>query len=338
MPRPFVHIKATNRLSTYRQHLEAHLPDFRVLDGVVGITLNGGMSRGYADQLSEIDVTIYLEAPTYADWQSGNAPLPLGICIIDGMLYDIKVVDIEAERTRTWEDDALWDASYAEILHDPAGRVAQLLERKLRQFPTPEMAGGFLFQCWWTFRLATDIWLLREDALQGHQMLNQAVVDLTKAVFLANREFVPHEKWLIHLSRSLQWTPDDWPDRLANAMRTGDLSLASLRQRQRVIETLWDEVDVFARRDFPALPVRVMQKSVYDLLLMLAEKERVAIATWQSVSTLDALNRAPFFGIARVEGEWIVLDRAKLLALDPGAMYVWHYEVVQAVIARAAQT
>jgi len=35
------------------------LPRFKEFPGVVGITLNGGLSRGYADHLSEIDVTFY---------------------------------------------------------------------------------------------------------------------------------------------------------------------------------------------------------------------------------------------------------------------------------------
>ena len=39
-------------------HLEKMLPEFEALPGVVGLTLNGGLSRGYADHLSKIKVQL----------------------------------------------------------------------------------------------------------------------------------------------------------------------------------------------------------------------------------------------------------------------------------------
>jgi hypothetical protein len=63
-------------------------------------------------------------------------------------------------------------------------------------------------------------------------MFNQAVVSLVKALFIANKEFIPHQKWLIHMSRSLKWTPNDWEDRLRGAMSTGDMTISSLKQRR----------------------------------------------------------------------------------------------------------
>lgn len=334
MARPFVQVQSANQIDKLRQHLDALLPRFEALSGVVGITLNGGMSRGYADHLSEIDVTFYLTAVTYADWQAGHAPIPLGIGMIDGALYDVHVVDLAAERTRDWEDDALWDASYAQVLWDPTGQVAQLLQEKADSFPSPGQAGGYLFSCWWYFRLAGDIWRHRGDGLQGHAMLNQAVVALVKALFVANRELVPHEKWLVHMSRTLAWTPARWDARLGEAMQTGDLSPTSLLPRQAVIESLWDEVDTFARRDVPTLPVRMMQKTLYDLLMLLVENETVSVADWQAQAGLDLLNRAPFHGVVRVDADRIRLDKARLAACGPDDLYAWHYEIVQAALAQ----
>jgi hypothetical protein len=331
MTRPRVQIHTPNHVSALRRHLEAQLPQFRALPGVVGITLNGGMSRGYADHLSEIDVTLFLTTEAYAQWQNGAAPLPVGIVVIAGALYDLKIVDFQAEKDRAWEADTLWDASYAEILFDPQQVLAPLLAEKLAHFPQPQDAEGDLFRCWWYFRLAGDIWIHREDVLQGQQMLNQAVVYLVRALFLANREFVPHEKWLLHLSRSLEWQPPAWESRLQEAMNTGDMSKSGLQKRQAGIEQLWDEIDARIALGFPALPVRMMQKTFYDLLHWLAEKETVSSAEWQTRAGLGMLNGATFYGLVTRHADQIHLERDRLLQIGPDELYSWHYAVVAAV-------
>lgn len=328
MPRPSVCVQSENQIAALRQRLAALLPELVALPGVLGIVLGGGMSRGYADHLSEIDLTLYLTSDAYRRWMGGHAPLPQGIAVLGGALCDIRLADLDAERAAAWSDDALWDASYAEVLHDPQGLVAQLLSAKLATHPRPEDAEGPLFSCWWYFRLAGDIWLHRGDVPQGHHMLGQAVVMLTKALFLANGERVPHEKWLLHMSRSLPWLPARWPERLAAAMATGDMGLAGLRQRQAAIQSLWEEVDAFARG---ALPVPMMQRTFYRLLLLLAERGALPLAEWQRHADRSLLSSEPFHSLVRVEGDMVALDRDLLRQIGPDAMYAWHYQVVRAV-------
>ncbi len=332
MSRPVVQVEGENLASDLRRHLEAHLPAFRSIPGVVGITLNGGLSRGYADELSEIDVTLYLDSATHAAWQAQRSPVALGIVVIDGQLYDIKVVDFARERERAWESDALWDASYAEILHDPTGDIQALLAEKLRERPTADDAAGHMMQCWWYYRLAGDIWIRRNDAVQGHAMLNQAVVALVKALFCANQEFVPHEKWLFHLSRSLAWLPDGWPARLTAMLGTGDMSIDSLAARQAVIDALWRETDAYlVAHHFDGAPLHAMQVSTYRMLDFLARRGSVTLAEWRAQGFGGVPNYEPFHSVVRVEGETIILDRQRLLGLRPDTMYAWHFAVADAV-------
>lgn len=44
MNRPQVQIESENKIATLRRHLEKMLPEFEALPGVVGLTLNGGIS------------------------------------------------------------------------------------------------------------------------------------------------------------------------------------------------------------------------------------------------------------------------------------------------------
>lgn len=330
-PRPHVRLATVNQCAALRQHLSMTLPRFQRLPGVVGITLNGGLSRGYGDHLSEIDVTIYLTAAAYAAWQTSQSPIATGITVLDGQLYDIKVADYSAEAAQPWSSDACWDASYAEILHDPLGQIAELYAAKLASPPTPDQAGGLMMSCWWYFRLAGDIWIHRGDGRQGHHIFNQAIIPLVKALFIANGEWIPHEKWLLHMSQTLAWQPHAWCERLQAALSTGDFSLDSLRQRQQVIGALWAEVDRYLiDRYWPGLPVHVMQQSFYTLLATLNQRGTMSRAEWEAAGGGTLFNVDPFHKIVMVNDEQVCLDRKRLLALDPATMYAWHFAVAAA--------
>lgn len=334
MARPAVKIDTPNQLDALRAHLDQRLSQFAALPGVVGITLNGGLSRGYADHLSEIDVTFFLTPETHQQWRVGKAPLGTGIQMIDGVLYDLKLLNLEDERARDWEMVTLWDTSYAEILHDPTGAITALFAEKLARRPAPEDAGGPLFAAWWYFELAGNIWIHRGDPLQGHMMLTQAVVELVKALFLANGEYIPHEKWLIHLSRTLKWTPPDWEARLTSALCDLAPTADNLLQRQRLIASLWHDIDrhliSLCLTDYPP-ELQFSHQYFFDLLAWLTENSPVSMADWQSRAGLDMLNNAPFNTCVRLEGEQVTLDRDRLANMTEADVYRWHYAIIEAV-------
>lgn len=334
MTRPYVNLTSRNRIQDFQSEISRRLDDFTALDGVCGITLNGGLSRGYGDELSEIDLVLYLEARSYALWSGGQSPLPLGITRTGGFLYDIKIVSLEEEQQKHWDGVALWDLSYARILYDPSGRIAQLTDAKLADRPLRLQAEGPLFQCWWYYRLAGDIWIHRGDPVQGHAMLNMAAVQLTGALFLANREYVPHEKWLIHLSRTLAWTPPDWEAHLVAIMSTGDMSLNSLITRQSAIERLWEEVDTYIiSLERPQYPLNVMHVTFYDLLKLLLATGTLPVHEWTRRISLSVLSSEPFIRFASLHQDHISVDKRKLLALNPEDLYSWHAAIVKQVLA-----
>ena len=126
MTRPFVNLRSQNRLGELAGQLRRNLDRFLAFEGVVGNLLCGGLSRGYADHLSEIDLTIFLTPKQYAKYQHEKTPLPMGIAVIDGYLYDIKLEDYEAALAREYPMVALWDLSYAQIVYDPQEKLAAL--------------------------------------------------------------------------------------------------------------------------------------------------------------------------------------------------------------------
>lgn len=332
MGRPYVQIQADNKVNELTSHLKRELEFFQKIDGVIGITLNGGMARGYADHLSEIDITLYLDSHQFNKVELGKAPITIGITKIKDVLYDIKVLDYNMENNRSWNDVDLWDNSYAKILYDPYGKVKNLFRDKLSKTITIDRVESILFDCWWHFKLAGDIWIYRDDALQGHMLLNKAVVALVKALFIINKEYIPHEKWLIHMSRTLNWLPNDWETKLNSAMSTGDLTIESLIIRQKAISDLYNEVDMYlVDIYYPDLPVKVMQRTFYELLTDLYNKKSISIDEWKSKASLNILNKDPFRQVIRISGNFIILDQEKLLCLTLNEMYAWQYEIVEEI-------
>lgn len=334
MKRPYVNLESENKLNDFYAALKRHIKLFKELEGVEGITLNGGMSRGYADHLSEIDLVIFLNNNSYELWNKGKSPVPAGITRIEKYLYDIKILSLEEESKNEWGSVALWDLSYSKILYDPSGKIETFIQYKLKKRPEPLQAESMLFSCWWYFRLSGDIWIYRNDILQGHYMMNLAVTKLLEALFTANGEYIPHEKWIIHFSRTLAWTPDRWEERILMAMNTGDYSTESLVERQCVIERLWEEIDNYINRNYcPNYKLKIMQKSFYNLLWLLIKNDEISVEEWTKNSSLQILSSEPFFRFVTVAEDKLIINKDKAFSVKPEELYHWHYEVLEKALA-----
>lgn len=202
---------------------------------------------------------------------------------------------------------------------------------KLSQPVDVSLAEGFLFEAWWNYRLAGDIWIHREDPAQGHFVLNNAIKPLLSALFIANGEYVPPEKWLVHMGRTLDWKPQDWEQDLRSALSTGRFDLESLVTRQQAIGRLWGAIDAKLRQQTGS-KVSMMQKYFYDKLKALVEKGSLPVQEWAGEDAVGLLSSQPFHGVVELIDGVVVLDPEKLLALQPQHMYSWFYEVVEAVI------
>jgi hypothetical protein len=260
MKRPEVKVKSKNIINDLLKHLQKLLPSLKEYEGLFGITLNGGLSRGYADHLSEIDITLFLDSATYKKWSNKNqSALPqakrpyegvYNIYELDGVFYDIKYVNLAEEQQIGWEQVTLWDASYAEILYDPKGMISKLYESKLGKHPDIKMIKNSLFACWWYSHLAGNIWIHRGDIPQGHLMLTEAVKSVLQALFIVNNEYIPHEKWVIHMTRSLPWLPENWDKRISQVMTAINESSDDLKRRQEIIKKIHLDVERYLNEDY----------------------------------------------------------------------------------------
>lgn len=332
MKRPYVNLNSQNTIQELLTALNKTLYRFTALNGVIGIILDGGLSRGYGDSLSEIDVIIFLHEKQFLEYKDGTCPFALGISMIDGHLFDIKIVDFEQELKKDYGSVALWDLSYASILYDPEGKIADFIRKKLSNDVEISSAGGLLWDAYWHYKLAGDIWIHRQDSIQGHFVFNNAIKPLISALFIVNKEYIPHDKWLVHMSKSLLWRPNGWEERLMGAMSTGDYSVQSLIDRQSCIDSLWGEINqklceisnFHSELDF-------VQKGGYELLRRLINKKEYTVDEWKSVTSLESLNYEPIHSVFKRFGDKIVQDESGLLSLKPDDMYIWMYRIADEV-------
>lgn len=229
--------------------------------------------------------------------------------MIDGYLYDIKLVNYQEELKRELDFVEQWDLSYAKILYDPEGKMADYISKKISPPVDISRASGLLWSAYWSYKLAGDIWIHRQDVLQGHYVFNSAIKPLISALFIANKEYIPHDKWLVHMSRSLLWKPDDWDALLLGTMNTGALSLQSLINRQQCIEKLWSEIN----------HKLCVMSNFYNQLDFVQK------------SNYESLNYEPFHSLFQRVGDRIIFNKNRLLSLKSDDMYMWMYQIANEV-------
>lgn len=330
--RPYVNVNKESKLDEFMQVLNKNMANIKKFDGIAGIMLDGGMSRGYADYLSEIDVVIYLHDNAFQRYKEEKTPIALGISMMGGYLYDIKTLNYEDELRKEYDSTALWDLSYAKILYDNNGELKHLFEKKFKKTSDVSEAEGLMFDAWWNYRLAGDIWIHREDALQGHYCLNNAVKPLLSALFIANREYIPHDKWLIHMSQTLEWKPLHYEKLLQEILNTGDMSLKSLYERQQSLECFWKAINdrLCGMIDFKN-GLKLMHRGVYQNLKKITDKGSFALSEWKEFSSISSLNFEPLFSITEIKDGMVIIDKNKMDALEEQDLYGWFLEVVKAV-------
>ena len=132
--RPHGRLSTENKRKEMLENVEEYVEKIK-RSGVVGITLTGGLSRGYGDELSEIDLDIYLTPELYKKWIMGKGPLPHGDHLGTRYHMDVSFLDYEKESEIEWDLQKKWDSSYAIILHDPHGKIRGCSQRKTSSKP-----------------------------------------------------------------------------------------------------------------------------------------------------------------------------------------------------------
>ncbi|UCC19686.1 MAG: nucleotidyltransferase domain-containing protein [Promethearchaeota archaeon] len=211
--------------------------------GVIGITLCGGLSRGYADELSEIDLNVYLEDHVYNEWIIGMGPVPHADALWKGNYLDIDFLSFEKEKKEDWGLIKKWDISYNVILFDPDGKIEELFHEKdiFSSEEKLQSVSEYFGKCMYIGDLVIQQWIKRGDPLAANQLINSAISGLIGLLFLANEEFPPHEKWALNYSYSLKWLPKYWKKRISEIILTKEISIKETKRRHNLFVDLYKD-------------------------------------------------------------------------------------------------
>jgi hypothetical protein len=211
--------------------------------GVLGITISGGISRGYADELSEIDLNIYLEDNVYNDWISGLGPVPHGDALWNGKYVDLDFLSYQKELDKEWGIVKKWDSSYNVIIYDPEGKIERLFNIKdiFTSKEKFECVSEYFEKCLYMGNLVVLQWINRGDALSANHLINHAISSLVSMVFFANNEYPPHKKWALNYSYSLKWLPTNWKKRISDILLTNELTIEEAKRRREIFIKLYKE-------------------------------------------------------------------------------------------------
>jgi hypothetical protein len=284
---------------------------------VIGITLTGGLSRGYADRLSEIDLNIYLTKESYRIWKMGKGPIPHGDHKGSKHHMDVSFLDFEREKKGKWNLLKKWDSSYAKILYDPDKMIEKLLDSK-DVFTAEEKYGIALnnyLDCVYFADIAVRQWSLREDPLVANQLINKAIPSLCNLLFLANDEYPAFEKWLVNYSYSLQWKTSDWEKWLKEITTIREITIEeAFRRRDKILKLyheIWAKIVGEEYQDTGLLELAALDALEYVI------KNTPTVKKFQEKYGIDQLGYELLYKLADIEqrgdDEIIIFNREKFL-------------------------
>jgi hypothetical protein len=342
MSRPRPTVSSPNEYDAYFRQAQEFAERFAACDGVVGVLLTGGVARGYADHFSELDLAVYLTRRHFESWtHRGLAPFPEGDSWLGGWHVDFDYFCYEDEIEAQWEHTKCWDRSYAVVLYDSQGLMHEMLVRKaiLTEEEKQRLTSRHLILYGEYFcKLVVPSWLHRGDLLAAHHCLNTALDSLIKVVFLANDELIPFDKWTLNLSYTLAWTPQNWRERVEQALLVREASRAEVERRCNLIAGLFAEC-----REKMLGPktenLDIIEARKLEILRHVREWGAVPATEFDQCFGLRRAIQSPLFHLLRRETrdgeEWLVFDEERLgeyAALDFEGFLEWDRALLRALV------
>lgn len=269
--------------------------------GIEAVMLTGGVSRGYADEMSELDLTLFLRPSTYRLWiERCQSPLPEGDNLIGRWYVSPHYATIEAERRKAWSPLKVWDRSFARVLYDRRGRLAALLREKVHDEPDSFSLHEDAIEADWHWEMALD-WIKRTDVIAGHHLLNRSFDHFLSLLFRAQGELVPFDKWTFHLSRSLRILPPKYETEARGWLAVRSFTRSDIERRATHAKRMlkwWKET-------FPDAWLRSRTRLAIEQL----RRGRMDLATFDrriGARTLIAYPLRAFAGVEQQRKSWVV--------------------------------
>lgn len=299
--RPHPNFSTENKLEEVESVIQAFVNRLRGEEGVLGVTYGGGISRGFGDDHSDIDLHIYLTKEAYQQWLQGKGPIPHKDFTFAGRHFDSLFICYPQENLNHLPLVAKWDRSYQKILIDPYGKVTERLVEG-DKFSKNEKIDSFLddtIHAFWLGDMFVSQCLKRQDYLTAHFSINMAVEHLCRLLFLINDEIPAFKKHLVHYSLTLPWKPADWAQKIEELLLVKEFSSDEVVRRHNLFKalysTIWGKV---VGEEWLTLTMRELQR--FEELMFIINNEPT-MKEFGTLFPLADLSLEPLFSLLNRE-------------------------------------
>jgi predicted nucleotidyltransferase len=243
-------LNGENRIEELRQIAGLLKSEILLNRGICGIVFAGGLTRGFADKYSDVDIIVLLSARNERLRKKiqkigSNAKARFGVDV------DLEVHFFEDFENWKWSETTKWDFSHSQVVFDPDKRVQTLFNKKLRvskQFWLKRIVICAEHLKWYCcppkgeVGTIAEAWIDRGDMVSAHFCLDYALGLMIRILYALNREFLPSPKWKIFYSYNLKWLPSSYNELIVEALIVRNLSKHDLDRRLEAIRGLWSDV------------------------------------------------------------------------------------------------
>ena len=263
-----------NRIGQFKEIAEQLKRKISRFEGVSGIVFMGGLTRGFADKYSDVDITVLL-AEKDESLRERIKNIGLDTRKNSGVDLDLEVYFLEEFKARKWSEIAEWDFSHSNVAFDRNGDVKKLLNEKLtvpNSFWVKRIIVYGEYLEWYccppreSDETLADIWVERGDLTSAHYCVNYAMTLLIRMVYALNKEFLPPPKWEIFQSYGLKWLPPDYKRLIDRVLTVKSLSKPELKRRLKAIRTLWREISSKIKKETGLTPESIQKQYVKHVL------------------------------------------------------------------------
>ncbi len=213
-------------------------------DEVVGIVFLGAIVRGYFDQSADIDIAIFKK-------RGSEIPLPPQYHKVEGIEIHCHLADYEDELNTPWEMAKRWAYSEREIVYDPDGKIAELLQQKLPLRPEEKkwlLMSGLSLSEWYINRLSL-LWVERGNLVSAHHMFDEGLSRFFDMLFVLNDALIPAVKWQYYCAERLPRLPAKFRERMQETMTLKAFTLEDIERRRSSFLEMWREMAEIVQTD-----------------------------------------------------------------------------------------
>jgi predicted nucleotidyltransferase len=240
-------LKGENQIGRFQKVAEGLTSRLALCEGVEGIVFIGGLTRGFVDKFSDLDIIVLIDRQD-DDLRKRIYGVGLDEERCSGIEPDLEVHSLEDFRKMRLGEPERWELSRANIVFDPKGEVKKAFGKKLRlggDFWVRRIATHAEYLKWYCCPPREDVgtvaeaWIERGDLASAHYCLSYGVELLVRMLFALNKEFLPAPKWRLFYSYSLKWVPKGYEELIKQTLLVNEFSVKEHDRRLKAIREIW---------------------------------------------------------------------------------------------------